>query len=463
MTRFTLDGRDVDAAPGETIWTVARREGTEIPHLCHLPQPGYRPDGNCRACLVEVEGERALVASCIRAPREGMVVRSATARAQAARRMVFELLMSDMPSPQGRDATAPFARWAARLGVTGSRFAPDARPAPDLSHPAMAVALDACIACGLCERACREVQHNDVIGLARRGADVTVAFDLLDPMGASSCVACGECVQACPTGALLPKSVLDARGHRGADAVREVASVCPYCGVGCQVGFRVRDERIVEVVGREWPFEQGPAVCEGALRLRLPGASRPADAAAAAHRGRGEGSGGLPRPRPRAAQVPRGELGGGAGARRRRAARHPRRRRAGCAGRLRQRQGLERGGLPVPEAGAHRLRHQQCRSLHAAVPCEFRRGAAGGHRLRCRHRPVHGGRAGRCHPGDRRAADREPPRRRHLHQAGGGARRDAGGGGPARHRARPLRAGGSALRARRGCRAAQCDAACHPR
>lgn len=263
MTRFTLDGRDVEAAPGETIWTVAQREGTDIPHLCHLPKPGYRPDGNCRACLVEVEGERTLVASCIRTPREGMVVRSASTRAETARRMVFELLLADMPGPEGRDATAPFARWAARLGVTHSRFAPDARPAADHSHPAMAVALDACIACGLCERACREVQHNDVIGLARRGAAVTVAFDLLDPMGASSCVGCGECVQACPTGALLPKRVLNERCHRAAAPAREVASVCPYCGVGCQLGFRVRDGRIEEVVGRDGPSNHGRLCVKG--------------------------------------------------------------------------------------------------------------------------------------------------------------------------------------------------------
>lgn len=263
MTRFLLDGRVVEAAPGETIWTVAQRAGSEIPYLCHRPAPGYRPDGNCRACLVEVEGERTLAASCIRTPRDGMVVRTATPRAESARRMVFELLLADMPGPEGRDATAPFARWAARLGVARSRFAADARPPPDLSHPAMAVALDACIACGLCERACRDVQHNDVIGLAHRGAAVTVAFDLMDPMGASSCVGCGECVQACPTGALLPKSVLDTRGRRAAEPAREVASVCPYCGVGCQVGFRVRGNRIEEVVGRDGPANRGRLCVKG--------------------------------------------------------------------------------------------------------------------------------------------------------------------------------------------------------
>ncbi|CAA9284109.1 MAG: Tungsten-containing formate dehydrogenase alpha subunit, partial [uncultured Acetobacteraceae bacterium] len=264
MIRFTLDGREVDAAPGESIWTVANREGVEIPHLCHLPRPGYRPDGNCRACMVEIEGERVLAASCIRTPREGMVVRSASERAKQTRRMVFELLLSDQPDAGARDDTGGFARWTRHLGLEASRFAPEAeQPVPDLSHPAMAVQLDACIQCGLCERACREVQHNDVIGMARRGMEVTVSFDLLDPMGPSSCVACGECVQACPTGALLPKSVLDETGRRAAPPVQEVASVCPYCGVGCQVGFRVRDGAIEEVVGRDGPSNQGRLCVKG--------------------------------------------------------------------------------------------------------------------------------------------------------------------------------------------------------
>ncbi|MDB5316840.1 MAG: formate dehydrogenase subunit alpha, partial [Rhodospirillales bacterium] len=262
--RFSLDGEDVEAAPGETIWTAAHRAGVEIPYLCHLPSPGYRPDGNCRACLVEVEGERVLAASCRRTVAPGMVVLSASARARHARRMVFELLLADMPAGAARDRTGVFAQWADRLGVTSSRFAPEPkRPAPDLSHPAMAVQLDACIACGLCERACREVQHNDVIGFARRGMATAVSFDLGDPMGASSCVACGECVQACPTGALLPKTVLDAEGRRAAPPAAEVASVCPYCGVGCQVGFRVRDNRIEEVVGRDGPANAGRLCVKG--------------------------------------------------------------------------------------------------------------------------------------------------------------------------------------------------------
>ena len=168
--KFTLDGQEVEAAPGETIWTVANRLGIEIPHLCHRPAPGYRPDGNCRACMVEVEGERVLAASCIRKPANGMKVKSASERAKASRKMVFELLVTDQPEQEAaHDPNSRFWRWAERIGVTESRFPERPRPSPDRSHPAMTVQLDACIHCNLCVRACREVQVNDVIGMAGRG------------------------------------------------------------------------------------------------------------------------------------------------------------------------------------------------------------------------------------------------------------------------------------------------------
>lgn len=97
IIRFTLDGKPAEAAPGETIWEVANGRGLVIPHLCHKPAPGYRPDGNCRACMVEIEGERVLATSCIREPAEGMVVATDNARAKGARRMVVEMLLADQP------------------------------------------------------------------------------------------------------------------------------------------------------------------------------------------------------------------------------------------------------------------------------------------------------------------------------------------------------------------------------
>ena len=262
--RFTLDGREVEGAAGETIWQVAERNGTVLPHLCYDPQPGYRADGNCRACMVEVKGERVLAASCIRRPTAGMEVRTRSKRARSARRMVLELLMADQPGREAaHDSRSRLWQWVRRLKVTASRFPAREAPAPDSSHPAMRVALDACIHCTLCVRACREVQVNDVIGMAYRGAGARVVFDFDDPMGDSTCVACGECVQACPTGALMPASRVDAAGVDKRERLTDVASVCPYCGVGCQIDYRVKDNAIVAVEGRNGPSNRGRLCVKG--------------------------------------------------------------------------------------------------------------------------------------------------------------------------------------------------------
>ncbi|MDX2264032.1 MAG: formate dehydrogenase subunit alpha [Hyphomicrobiales bacterium] len=263
---FTLDGREVMALPGETIWQAAQRLGTTIPHLCWLPEPGYRADGNCRACMVEIEGERVLAASCIRKPSEGMTVKTASERAVKARAMVIEMLVTDQPArADAHDATAKFWRQADEQSVASSRFPKrEHQPHADYSHPAMAVQLDACIQCNLCVRACREVQVNDVIGMAYRGHHSEIVFDFHDPMGASTCVACGECVQACPTGALMPLSIVDAATGRGSRAVEEeVNSVCPYCGVGCQLTYKLKDGKIAYVEGREGPANENRLCVKG--------------------------------------------------------------------------------------------------------------------------------------------------------------------------------------------------------
>ncbi|MFL5230347.1 MAG: formate dehydrogenase subunit alpha [Microvirga sp.] len=266
--KFILDGREVEARPGETIWQVAIRHGTDIPHLCYSPAPGYRPDGNCRACMVEVEGERVLAASCVRRPTPGMKVQTASERAATSRKLVFELLVADQPErAAAHDPNSAFWRWADRIAVTQSRFPAIDRinKADDFSHPAMAVQLDACIHCNLCVRACREVQVNDVIGMAARGHLEKIVFDFDDPMGSSTCVACGECVQACPTGALMEKSLVDEAGvFDVANAPeREVDSVCPYCGVGCQLTYQIKDDRIVAVQGRDGPSNQNRLCVKG--------------------------------------------------------------------------------------------------------------------------------------------------------------------------------------------------------
>ena len=261
---FSLDGKTVEAQPGETIWQAAARHGTDIPHLCYRDSDGYRADGNCRACMVEIEGERVLAASCIRTPTEGMVVHSENHRAKTARKMVMELLVADQPSRDtAHDPDSKLWRYAETQDVDAARFPVKASPAPDSSHPAIAVNMDACIQCNLCVRACREVQVNDVIGLAGRGADAHIVFDFGDDMGASTCVGCGECVQACPTGALMPKTLLDDSQALAITPDRQVDSVCPYCGVGCQLTFSVKDDKIVSVSGRQGPANAGRLCVKG--------------------------------------------------------------------------------------------------------------------------------------------------------------------------------------------------------
>ncbi len=261
---FELDGRQVSAQPGETIWAVAKRLGTHLPHLCHKPAPGYRPDGNCRACMVEVEGERVLAPSCKREPVAGMKVQTATDRAVKARAMVLELLVADQPErATSPDPTSHFWSQADFVRVASSRFPAAERWGPDPSHPAMRVNLGACIQCNLCVRACREVQVNDVIGMAYRSHHAKVVFDFDDPMGESTCVACGECVQACPTGALMPSAYLDEKQTRVVYPDREVDSLCPYCGVGCQVTYKVKDEKIVYAEGRDGPANHNRLCVKG--------------------------------------------------------------------------------------------------------------------------------------------------------------------------------------------------------
>jgi formate dehydrogenase major subunit len=261
---FELDGKSVEARPGETLWAVAARLGTHIPHLCHKPAPDYRPDGNCRACMVEIEGERVLAASCRRVPVPGMKVKTATERASQARAMVIELLVADQPArATSHDPTSHFWSEADFVETTASRFPPAERWQPDVSHPAMRVNLDACIQCNLCVRACREVQVNDVIGMAYRSHASKVVFDFDDPMGESTCVACGECVQACPTGALMPAAYLDEQQTRVVFPDREVNSLCPYCGVGCQVSYKVKNEKVIYAEGRDGPANHNRLCVKG--------------------------------------------------------------------------------------------------------------------------------------------------------------------------------------------------------
>jgi formate dehydrogenase major subunit len=245
MVTFTLNGNTLVSPAGRTILQAAQDHGIDIPRLCYMD--GMRADGNCRTCMVEIAGERVLAPACCRYPKDGMDVTTNSPRAVTSQKISIELLLSDVPE-SSYTLHSELDLWAKKMGIGRPRFGERPQPAEDVSHPAIAVHLDACIQCKRCVRACREVQVNDVIGYAFRGGHSKIVFDFDDPMGNSTCVACGECVQACPTGALMP-----ARDVATVVPDRTVDSVCPYCGVGCQLTYAVRDNRILFVQGIDGP------------------------------------------------------------------------------------------------------------------------------------------------------------------------------------------------------------------
>jgi len=252
---FVLDGREITAPANETLIEIADRLGIEIPRLCY--KPGMEAVGNCRSCMVEIKGERVLAASCCRTATAGMQVTTNNERVRKSQQLVVELLQADMPE---RDYTRhnEVDEWAVKLKVGKPRFAPRPAVQADLSHAAIAVNLDACIQCTRCVRACRDEQANDVIGLSWRGQHAKIVFDMDDPMGASTCVGCGECVQACPTGALMP-----ARDVALSIPDKSVKSLCPYCGVGCQLTYHVKDDNILYVEGRDGPANHSRLCVKG--------------------------------------------------------------------------------------------------------------------------------------------------------------------------------------------------------
>jgi formate dehydrogenase major subunit len=371
VIELTIDGKKLEVAAGSTIWEAARANGIHIPALCH--DPGVRPVGVCRVCVVDV-GAPALAASCVRQCEPGMVVRTATPEIEAHRAMLTELLMADQPPVAGdsRETTLgddELLSLARRYQAWGERFPRgDGRPS-DASSPVIAIDHQACILCDHCIRACNEVQSNEVITRTGKGYGARIAFDLDDPMGESSCVSCGECVAACPTSALVDKPIGAALRPRA--ELERVDSVCPYCGVGCALTYYVdaASDVIVFAEGRDSPGNRGRLCVKG--RYGWDYARHPQRLTAPLIR-RDEF-----RPKGPLSRDVRGEHGAARGG--------PRRPRRLGPGRLRQCQVLQRGGLPLPEAGSGRLGDEQRRPLHTALPRLECHGPARGDRKRRRH------------------------------------------------------------------------------
>ena len=257
---LSIDGRDLTAPEGTTIWEAAKRAGIEIPVLCHDER--YDPVGICRMCVVDV-GSRVYAAACVRPVEEGMEVKTATPDVERNRATLTQLLMADQPRTEddpketstGDNELLVLAR---RYGVQRENGLPVGQGrGEDASNPVIAINHDACILCDRCVRACDDIQGNDVIGRSGKGYTSRIAFDLNDPMGESTCVTCGECVAACPTGAIVNKPIRNVP-IRPRNELKSVDTVCPYCGVGCALTYHVDEERnaIAFADGRDQPGSQ---------------------------------------------------------------------------------------------------------------------------------------------------------------------------------------------------------------
>jgi len=274
MIHLTLDGRPIVVPAGTTIWDAARQHGIDIPVLCHSPR--LQPVGVCRLCVVDVGG-RVLPASCVRLCEEGMNVQTGGEHIDKQRRVLTALLLADHPTPCERERTTGDCELEAlgrRYGLinlpSGGRkppekplrgLTPPARRALDLSSPVIAVDHQACILCDRCIRACDDVQSNEVIGRTGKGYSAGIAFDLNQPMAASTCVSCGECAASCPTGALTNKPLMLPLVPRS--QTKLVDSVCPYCGVGCALTYHVKDNHILWAEGRDSPGNHGRLCVKG--------------------------------------------------------------------------------------------------------------------------------------------------------------------------------------------------------
>jgi len=265
---LTIDGTPVTVSEGTTIWTAAKDAGIDIPVLCHDER--YDPVGVCRMCVVDV-GARVYAASCVRPCEDGMEVRTATPELDRNRAQLTELLLADQPPVEEDPKETTTADNELLLLVRQYGLAQDELDVPcdagrgeDRSNPVISVNHDACILCDRCVRACDDIQGNDVIGRFGKGYETRIGFDLNDPMGESSCVTCGECVAACPTGALTNKPINDVP-IRPRSELRQVDTVCPYCGVGCALTFNVDDEReaIAYADGRSQPGSQSRLCVKG--------------------------------------------------------------------------------------------------------------------------------------------------------------------------------------------------------
>lgn len=271
---IVLNGNEFSFEPGETILDVARRSSIDIPTLCHLK--GAAPTGNCRVCVVEVEGESNLLPACDTPVSSGMKVNTESAKVVEARKLIIQLMLSSgnhncaIRGSEGNDWTkfqmgvqekdqsselcpawgdCRLQDLAYRYQVSAEKHLETEVPYPmETVNPFIVRDFSRCIKCGRCVQACNEVQVNNAIDVGYQGADVKIITPGDKPLKDSDCVFCGECVQVCPVGALVEK---DARYQVRPWETTKVRTTCSYCGVGCQLYLHVLDNKVVAVTGVE--------------------------------------------------------------------------------------------------------------------------------------------------------------------------------------------------------------------
>jgi len=246
LVEVTVDGEAVRVTEGSTILDACNRLGISTPTLCYADT--LTPVNVCRVCVVEVEGARTLVPSCSRKVEPGMVVHTDSPRVRTSRRMVLELLDSSVDLSLAPDAQ----RYIGEYGAQAARFGDSATVAQPVKIDNDLYVRDysRCILCYKCVEACGvDHQNTFAIAVAGRGFDSHISTELDVPLPDSACVYCGNCVAVCPTGALMPKSEFDLReaGTWDESKQTQVDTVCPYCGVGCNLTLHVQDEAIVKV------------------------------------------------------------------------------------------------------------------------------------------------------------------------------------------------------------------------
>jgi len=246
---LTIDGREVLAPKGSTVYDAAASLGIAIPALCRSEDAPAM--SACRLCLVEVEGARALAASCSLPVSARMVVRTGTERVRKARRMNLELILSDhdvVCITCERSGSCALERYAYEFGITESRFtgperARNRRPV-DEANPFFVRDYNKCILCGLCVHACADLQMDSAIDYAGRGFGTRIATAFDRPIAETTCEFCGRCISVCPVGALTERE----RVRKGREWELSVTStICPYCGCGCTVDLHLREGRLVKV------------------------------------------------------------------------------------------------------------------------------------------------------------------------------------------------------------------------